>query len=190
MILLIDNYDSFTFNLFQYMAEEGFKVKVYRNDKVTLKKIESIGPKAIVLSPGPGNPNDAGISLELVKNFHQHFPMLGICLGHQTIAQSFGAKIIRAQKIMHGKISPIYHKGKGLFKGTPNPFEVVRYHSLIVQKEGLPSCLEVTSETKEGVIMGIRHIRYPLEGLQFHPESIKTDFGKKLLINFLKKAYK
>ena len=190
MILLIDNYDSFTFNLFQYMAGEGFKVKVYRNDKITLQEIKSISPKAIVLSPGPGNPNDAGICLELVKKLHKNFPMLGICLGHQTIAQSFGAKIIRAQKIMHGKISPIYHKGKGLFKGTPNPFEVVRYHSLVVQKESLPNCLKVTSETKEGVIMGIRHNRYPLEGLQFHPESIRTDFGKALLINFLKKVYK
>ena len=190
MIVIINNYDSFTYNLFQYVGKFYADISVINNDDSKLKDLNISNIKAFIFSPGPGRPSNTGFMPALIDNYKKTIPMLGICLGHQTIAQSFGAKIIRAQKIMHGKISPIYHKGKGLFKGTPNPFEVVRYHSLIVQKEGLPSCLEVTSETKEGVIMGIRHIRYPLEGLQFHPESIKTDFGKKLLINFLKKAYK
>ena len=172
------------------MAEEGLKIKVFRNDKITLKEIEKLSPKAIVLSPGPGNPNDAGICLNVVKAFYKRFPLLGICLGHQTLAQSFGGKIVRAPKIMHGKLSSIQHTGKGLFKGAPCPLPVVRYHSLVVEKETLPKCLEITSETEEGVVMGIRHKRYPIEGFQFHPESIMTDFGKKLLINFFKKVYK
>jgi len=185
VILLIDNYDSFTFNLYQYMAQEGFKVKVFRNDKITLNSIKTMSPDAIVLSPGPGQPKEAGIGLKLVEEFHKTIPLLGICLGHQTIAEAFGGKIIRSPKIMHGKLSPIFHKGEGLYKRLPRSFDVVRYHSLIVDKSSFPKCLKATSHTQDGLIMGLKHKKYPVEGIQFHPESHKTDFGKKLLLNFL-----
>ena len=185
MILLIDNYDSFTFNLYQYMIQEGFKVNVFRNDKISLEKIKNLRPDAIVLSPGPGRPKEAGIGLKLVEKFYKTIPILGICLGHQTIAEYFGGKIIRSSKIMHGKISPIFHKEEGLYKGLPRSFNVVRYHSLIVDKEVFPESLKVTCSTENGIIMGIKHRVYPVEGIQFHPESHKTDFGKELILNFL-----
>ena len=185
MILLIDNYDSFTFNLYQYLVQEGFRVKVFRNNKISIDKINYLRPSAIVLSPGPGQPKEAGIGLKIVENFYKKVPILGICLGHQTIAEFFGGKIIRSPKVMHGKISPIFHKGEGLYKGLPRSFNVVRYHSLIVDVIGLPSSLKTTCFTKDGIIMGLKHKHYPIEGMQFHPESHKTDFGKQLILNFL-----
>tara|TARA_B100000683_G_C12456432_1_gene542275 strand:+ start:438 stop:1034 length:597 start_codon:yes stop_codon:yes gene_type:complete len=188
MILLIDNYDSFTFNLYQYLVQEGLRVKVFRNDKISIDKINKLKPSAIVLSPGPGQPKEAGIGLKLVESFYKEVPILGICLGHQIIAEFFGGKIIRSPKIMHGKISPIFHKGEGLYKGLPRSFNVVRYHSLIVDEKAFPHSLKATCFTEDGVIMGLKHERYPIEGIQFHPESHKTDFGKQLILNFLNRT--
>lgn len=188
MILLIDNYDSFTFNLYQYITQEGFNVKVFRNDKITIDKINKIRPETIVLSPGPGRPDEAGIGLEIVKKFFKKVPILGICLGHQTIAEFFGGKVIRSPKIMHGKISPIFHNEEGIYKGLPRTFHVVRYHSLIVDNKFFPKSLKATCFSEDGIIMGFKHRKYPVEGIQFHPESHKTDFGKELILNFLKNS--
>ena len=185
MILVIDNYDSFTYNLVQYFGELGAELVVRRNDQTTLREIEELRPDKICISPGPGTPDDAGISNELIRQFGPHTPVLGVCLGHQCIGHVFGAEVVRADRLMHGKTSPILHEGDGVFRGLPIPFEATRYHSLIVRRETLPDELEVTAETSEREIMGLRHRRYPVHGVQFHPESIMTGEGKKLLANFL-----
>ena len=185
MILVIDNYDSFTYNLVQYFGELGAELVVRRNDQTTLREVEELRPDKICISPGPGTPDDAGISNELIRQFGPHTPVLGVCLGHQCIGQVFGAEIVRADRLMHGKTSPILHEGDGVFRGLPIPFEATRYHSLIVRRETLPDELEVIAETSEREIMGLRHRRYPIHGVQFHPESIMTGEGKKLLANFL-----
>jgi len=185
MLLLIDNYDSFTYNLFQYLCELGQDVKVVRNDKTTIKKIETMAPERIVISPGPGTPLDAGISIDVIRHFAAKLPILGVCLGHQCIGYAYGATVAGAGEIMHGKSSMIKHDGKGVFAGLSNPFKAIRYHSLAVMRDGLPDCLEVTAETDGGIIMGLRHRNYLTEGVQFHPESIMTDVGKDLLRNFL-----
>ena len=185
MILVIDNYDSFTYNLVQYFGELGAELVVRRNDQTTLREVEELRPDKICISPGPGTPDDAGISNELIRQFGPHIPVLGVCLGHQCIGQVFGAEVVRADRLMHGKTSPILHEGDGVFRGLPIPFEATRYHSLIVRRETLPDELEVTAETSEREIMGLRHRRYPIHGVQFHPESIMTGEGKKLLANFL-----
>ncbi|TAN43548.1 MAG: aminodeoxychorismate/anthranilate synthase component II [Nitrospirae bacterium] len=186
MLLMIDNYDSFTYNLVQYLGELGEDVRVYRNDRVTIPEIEKIAPDRIVVSPGPCTPNEAGISIEAIKYFKDKLPILGVCLGHQSIGAAFGGDIIRAPKIMHGKTSLIHHDNKTIFKGLPNPFEATRYHSLIIKKETIPDCLEISAQTEDGVIMGVRHKELKVEGVQFHPESILTSAGKDLLANFLK----
>lgn len=186
MILLIDNYDSFTYNLVQYLGELGASVVVKRNDEIDITGIQKLHPDKIVISPGPCTPQEAGISVPLIQNFSESVPILGVCLGHQSIGAAFGGKIIRAPEIMHGKTSEIIHDGKTIYKSLPNPFVATRYHSLIIEKESLPSELEISAHTKEGVIMGVRHKKYPVEGVQFHPESILTKSGKKLLENFLK----
>jgi len=185
MLLLIDNYDSFTYNLFQYLCELGQDVKVVRNDKITIDAITKLAPKCIVISPGPGTPLDAGISIDAIRHFGPRIPILGVCLGHQCIGYAYGATVAGAGEIMHGKSSLIKHDGKGVFAGLPNPFKAIRYHSLAVMRDALPDCLEVTAETDGGIIMGLRHRKYPTEGVQFHPESIMTDVGKDLLRNFL-----
>jgi len=186
MILLIDNYDSFTYNLYQYLCELGAEVEVVRNDRATLEDIEAMGPAKIVISPGPCTPKEAGISVPVVKHFAGKVPILGVCLGHQAIGEAFGGRVEYAGEIVHGKTSMVSHDGKGVFKGLPNPFEAIRYHSLAIQKQGFPSEeLEITAESDSGVIMGVRHRRYPLEGVQFHPESILTAVGKDVLRNFL-----
>jgi anthranilate synthase/aminodeoxychorismate synthase-like glutamine amidotransferase len=185
MILVIDNYDSFTYNLVQYFGELGAELAVRRNDQTTLREVEELRPDKICISPGPGTPDDAGISNELIRQFGPHTPVLGVCLGHQCIGQVFGAEVVRADRLMHGKTSPILHEGDGVFRGLPIPFEATRYHSLIVRRETLPDELEVIAETSEREIMGLRHRRYPIHGVQFHPESIMTGEGKKLLANFL-----
>jgi len=185
MILVIDNYDSFTYNLVQYLGELGAEIEVRRNDQVTLKEIERMAPERIVLSPGPKTPNEAGICLELIKEFSGRTPILGVCLGHQAIGQAFGGKVVRAPVIMHGKTSLVRHDGKSLFAGLPNPFPATRYHSLIVERESLPEALEVSATSPEGLIMGLRHKEMRVEGVQFHPESVLTEPGKKLLANFL-----
>ena len=184
MILLIDNYDSFTFNVYQYLCQLGQKVKVVRNDKITIKGIEKARPEAIVISPGPGNPNEAGITLEAINSFAGEIPILGICLGHQSIGQAFGGKIVRARTMMHGKVSLINHSGRGLYRGLTNPLSVTRYHSLIIDRPTLPKCFRITAETEDGIIMGIKHKRYPIEGIQFHPESYRTERGIEILENF------
>ncbi len=186
MILMIDNYDSFTYNLVQYLGELGQDPKVVRNDKITLSRIRSMRPEKIVISPGPGYPKDAGISMDVIREFGGKIPILGVCLGHQCIGEVFGGRIVRARRLMHGKTSKIYHNGKDIFKGIPNPFDATRYHSLIVERKTLPSCLEVTAETSTKEIMGLKHKKYPIWGVQFHPESILTESGIKLLANFLK----
>jgi len=191
MLLMIDNYDSFTYNLVQYLGELGANVQVYRNDTVTISDIEQLEPERIVISPGPCTPNEAGISVPAISRFAGHKPLLGVCLGHQSIGQAFGGRVIHAREIMHGKTSFIHHKGVGVFAGLPNPFEATRYHSLVVEKTSLPDCLEVTAwtETPAGEldeIMGLRHRHWPIEGVQFHPESILTQQGHALLTNFLK----
>jgi anthranilate synthase/aminodeoxychorismate synthase-like glutamine amidotransferase len=188
MILLIDNYDSFTFNIEQYLGELGQKVKVIRNDKITTVQIAKMKPTAIVLSPGPGNPDEAGVTLETIKVFAGKIPILGVCLGHQAIGQVFGGKVKRAPKMMHGKTSIIKHDGKGVFKGLPNPIEVTRYHSLHVELESLPSSLKITATTDDGIVMGLRHKKFMVEGVQFHPESYRTEHGHRMLENFLKQA--
>lgn len=186
MILMIDNYDSFTYNLVQYFGEFGHELLVKRNDRITIAEIEQLAPDLIVISPGPCSPNEAGESLHILDYFAGNIPILGVCLGHQAIAQVFGGKVVRAERLMHGKTSPVFHAEIGLHKGMPNPFRATRYHSLIVEKETLPACLEVTAWTAEGEIMGIRHKEYALEGVQYHPESIMTEEGKKLLRHFIK----
>jgi anthranilate synthase/aminodeoxychorismate synthase-like glutamine amidotransferase len=186
MILMIDNYDSFTYNLVQYLGELGQDTKVARNDKIILSRIRSLKPEKIVISPGPGYPKDAGISMDVIREFGGRIPILGVCLGHQCIGEAFGGRIVRARRLMHGKTSNIYHNGKDIFKGIPDPFEATRYHSLIVERKTLPSCLEITAETKTKEIMGLKHKKYPIWGVQFHPESILTESGIKLLANFLK----
>lgn len=184
MILVIDNYDSFTYNLVQYLGELGAETAVRRNDQVTLGDVRRLDPSHIVISPGPGDPSDGGISNDVIREFHRRTPILGVCLGHQCIGYTFGGQVTRAQRLMHGKTSAVYHDGRGLFEGVPNPFEAGRYHSLIVQ-EPLPEGFTVTAFTKEGEVMGLRHKQYPLEGVQFHPESVLTPFGKHILSNFL-----
>ncbi|MDD5072543.1 MAG: aminodeoxychorismate/anthranilate synthase component II [Candidatus Omnitrophica bacterium] len=185
MILIIDNYDSFTYNLVQYLGEMGQDLKVVRNDKMTLKGIKALRPKKIVISPGPGFPKDAGISNEVIREFAGKVPILGVCLGHQCIGEVFGGKIVKGERPMHGKTSKIYHNGKDIFKGLKNPFDATRYHSLLVERKSFPKSLEITAETKEKEIMGLRHKRFPVWGVQFHPESILTADGKRLLKNFL-----
>ena len=185
MLLVIDNYDSFTYNLVQYFGELGADPQVRRNDAITPEEVEKLKPKKIVISPGPGRPQDAGISMELIRRLGSRIPLLGVCLGHQCIGEVYGGKVVRAGCLMHGKTSPIQHDGKGVFAKLPNPFEATRYHSLIVEKESVPSCLQVSAETAEGEIMGLRHKEYPVHGVQFHPESILSKEGKDLLANFL-----
>ena len=185
MILVIDNYDSFTYNLVQYLGELGESPEVHRNDRITPEEIEGMAPEAIILSPGPGKPGEAGVCPELVRRFAGRFPILGVCLGHQVIAHVFGGKVVRAGRLMHGKTSPILHDGKTLFRGMPSPFAAMRYHSLIVDRKSLPADLLVSAETPEGEVMALRHRDYPLEGVQFHPESVLTRDGKRLLTNFL-----
>ena len=185
MILIIDNYDSFTYNLVQYLGELGAELVVYRNDQISLEEIADIAPEKIVISPGPCTPNEAGISVALVQHFAEKIPILGVCLGHQSIGQAFGGKIVGAPTIMHGKVSEIHHRGQSIFEGLPDPFIATRYHSLIVERDSLPDCLEITAETDDGVIMGLRHRDMAVDGVQFHPESILTDEGKNLLQNFL-----
>ena len=185
MILVLDNYDSFTYNLVQYLGELGARMRVARNDALTVDEVEALGPEGIVISPGPGNPDGAGISLDLVRRFHARVPILGVCLGHQTIGQAFGGTVARARRQMHGKTSPITHDGCGVFRGLPPGFEATRYHSLVVLEAGLPADLEISARADDGEIMGLRHRRYPVEGVQFHPESILTGQGKALLANFL-----
>ena len=185
MVVVIINYDSFVYNLVQYLQELGQKVRVFRNDRVTLKQIEALSPTHLVISPGPCTPNEAGISLAAVKHFAGRIPLLGVCLGHQAIGQAFGGRVIRTKRPVHGKTSLVYHNGAGIYRGLPNPFEAARYHSLVVEKETLPDCLVITAQTGQGEIMGLRHRRYAVEGVQFHPESVLTNAGKKLLHNFL-----
>ena len=190
MLLMIDNYDSFTYNLVQYLSELGADVRVYRNDQITLAEIKKLAPAHVVISPGPCTPNEAGVSVEVIKEFAGKIPLLGVCLGHQSIGQAFGGKIVHARELMHGKTSMIHHTGKGVFKGLPNPFEATRYHSLVIEKESLPECLEVTAWTQDAQgnrdeIMGVRHKTLNVEGVQFHPESILTQHGHDLLKNFL-----
>ena len=185
MILLIDNYDSFTYNLVQMIEPMGQEVKVYRNDEIDIPAINKHKPAHLMISPGPCTPAKAGISIKAIQEFGKKIPTLGVCLGHQAIGEAYGGKVIRADRIMHGKTSMISHDGKGVFRGLPNPFEAVRYHSLIVEKESLPDCFEITAWTKEGEIMGLRHKEHPVYGVQFHPESILTDAGASLLRNFL-----
>ena len=190
MLLMIDNYDSFTFNLVQYFGELGEDVRVIRNDAMTLPALRRLEPSAIVISPGPGTPDEAGVSLEIIEQLGGVLPILGVCLGHQAIGQAFGGKVVRARAIMHGKTSPIHHDGRGVFSGLPNPFEATRYHSLIVEQASLPDCLEVSAWTQHAdgtrdEIMGLRHRALPIEGVQFHPESILTQHGHAMLRNFL-----
>ena len=186
MLLMIDNYDSFTYNLVQYFSELGQEVVVERNDKISLKEIKNLNPEFLVLSPGPCTPNEAGISLEIVSNFKGKIPILGVCLGHQSIGQAFGGKIPHAKTIMHGKTSDIHHTNKGVFKGLSNPFTATRYHSLVIERESLPECFEITAWTDDEEIMGIRHKELYIEGVQFHPESILSEYGHDLLRNFIK----
>ena len=189
MILIIDNYDSFTYNLVHYVEEHNYKVQVFRNDKITLQKIRKLKPKKIIISPGPCTPDEAGISIDLIKYFYKKFPILGVCLGHQSIGQAFDAKITKASKIMHGKVSTVTNKGSEIFKGLPKKFDATRYHSLVIKNNTLPEYFKIISDTiddNKKVIMGIQHIKYPIYGVQFHPESIATTpYGKKIIKNFL-----
>ncbi|MGY3717112.1 aminodeoxychorismate/anthranilate synthase component II [Sutcliffiella cohnii] len=187
MILMIDNYDSFTYNLVQYLGELGQELVVKRNDEITIKEIEELQPQFLMISPGPCSPNEAGISMEAIKYFSGKIPIFGVCLGHQSIAQVFGGDVIQAERLMHGKTSEIHHNGQSIFQSLPNPFEATRYHSLIVKKETLPDCFEITAWTDEGEIMAIKHKTFPVEGVQFHPESIMTNAGKEMLLNFINK---
>lgn len=187
MLLVIDNYDSFTYNLVQYLGELGAEVQVFRNDRISLSEIRQLNSEGIVISPGPGRPDDAGVSLEVIRELAAEIPILGVCLGHQSIGQVFGGNVIGAPELMHGKTSPIYHNNVGVFEGVSDPFEATRYHSLIVERSSFPDCLEMTAWTEDGIIMGLRHRDYPhLQGVQFHPESILTHAGKSLLNNFIK----
>ncbi len=185
MLVMIDNYDSFTYNLVQYLGELGEEVKTFRNDEISIEQIEGLKPDRIMISPGPCTPNEAGISLAVIDHFKGTLPLMGVCLGHQSIGQAFGGKVVRAQNIMHGKTSLVEHTNTGVFAGLENPFTVTRYHSLVVQRDSLPDCLEVTAWTADGEIMGLRHKELPIEGVQFHPESILTEYGHDLLQNFL-----
>jgi anthranilate synthase/aminodeoxychorismate synthase-like glutamine amidotransferase len=185
MILMIDNYDSFTYNLVQYLGQLGEEVAVRRNDAIALDKIAEMNPEAIFLSPGPCSPEQAGITIDVIRRFHRCVPLMGVCLGHQAIGQAFGGRVVRAGRIMHGKTSPILNDGRTIFQGLPSPFPAGSYHSLIVERETLPDCLEVSAETEEGEIMGLRHREWPVEGIQFHPESILTPSGKRIIRNFL-----
>ena len=185
MILVIDNYDSFTYNLVQYFGMLGAEVAVYRNDAISLDAIGALSPAAIVISPGPCSPEKAGISVDVIRRFHGRVPILGVCLGHQAIGHAFGARVVRAHRVMHGKTSPIRNDGRTIFRGLPSPFEAGRYLSLLVERESLPECLTVSADTEEGEIMGLRHRDYPVEGIQFHPESILTPKGKRIIRNFL-----
>jgi anthranilate synthase component II len=191
MLLMIDNYDSFTYNVVQYLAELGADVQVYRNDEITIEKIEELNPERLVISPGPCTPNEAGISMAAIEHFAGKLPILGVCLGHQAIGQVFGGNVIRAGRVMHGKVSPVFHRDQGVFRGLSNPLQATRYHSLVIEKESLPDCLEVTAWTRHDdgsveEIMGVRHKTLPIEGVQFHPESIMTEQGHELLRNFLR----
>jgi anthranilate synthase/aminodeoxychorismate synthase-like glutamine amidotransferase len=188
MLLVIDNYDSFTYNLVQYLSELGEEVKVIRNDELSVEQIARMSPSRIVISPGPCTPNEAGVSLDVITRLAGRMPILGVCLGHQSIGQAFGGKVVRAKQVVHGKTSRIFHDEKGLFAGVPNPFEATRYHSLIVQREGLPDCLEITAKTWDEEIMGLRHKTLAVEGVQFHPESFLTTMGKDILRNFVGKG--
>lgn len=185
MILMIDNYDSFTYNLVQYIGQLGGEVVVHRNDEISIDEIEELNPNAIFLSPGPCTPKEAGISVEVVRQFHKTIPIMGVCLGHQAVGYAFGAEVVRAERIMHGKTSRIINDGRTIYRGLPNPFIAGRYHSLILRRDSLPTCLEVSAETEEGEIMGIRHREYSVEGIQFHPESVLTPNGKRILKIFL-----
>jgi len=185
MILLIDNYDSFTYNLAQMLEQMDQEIKIFRNDRIDIQGIEALRPSALMVSPGPGTPADSGVSIEAIHNLGPNIPVLGVCLGHQAIAAVYGAKVIRAARIMHGKTSMIFHDGRSIYRNLANPFEAVRYHSLIVETESLPDCLEVSAWTEDGEIMGLRHRKYPVQGVQFHPESILTKSGTNLLRNFL-----
>ncbi len=185
MILMIDNYDSFTYNLVQYLGQLGQDVVVYRNDEITIDEIRKLAPDAIFLSPGPCTPKEAGITLDVIREFHKTIPIMGVCLGHQAIGYAFGGNVVRAGRLMHGKTSQIINDGNTIFKGLPNPFTAGRYHSLLVERASLPSCLVISAETEEGEIMGIRHQEYLVEGIQFHPESILTPHGKRIIKNFL-----
>jgi anthranilate synthase/aminodeoxychorismate synthase-like glutamine amidotransferase len=186
MIVMIDNYDSFTYNLVQYLGEMGEELRVFRNDEVTVEQVAEMKPDHLIVSPGPCTPNEAGISVPLIKEMAGKVPILGVCLGHQSIGQAFGGEVVRAERLMHGKTSPVFHRNVGVFHGLPSPFEATRYHSLIVRRESLPECLEVTAETEAGEIMGMRHRELPVQGVQFHPESILTEGGKELLRNFIR----
>lgn len=188
MILLIDNYDSFTYNIKQFIEELGYSCVVYRNDAITLGEIQALMPQSIVLSPGPGDPDSAGITLDVIRELGGKFPILGVCLGHQAIGQAFGGKVIRAPKPKHGKISKVSHTSKGIFKDLPNPFKATRYHSLVIERESLPECLEINAETEDGMIMAIQHRTLNIHGVQFHPESIATEYGREMILGFLKMA--
>ena len=185
MILLIDNYDSFTYNIYQFMCELGAQVEVLRNDEATIEEIDLMAPERIVVSPGPKTPSEAGVSVEAIRHFGPRLPVLGVCLGHQCVGQAFGGSVVPAGEIMHGKTSLVHHDGRGVFTGLPSPFEAIRYHSLAIDRDCLPGDLEVSAWTDRGVIMGVRHAGHPVEGVQFHPESIKTEHGKALLKNFI-----
>ncbi len=185
MLLMIDNYDSFTYNLVQYFGELGQEVRVFRNDEIDLAGVEALRPDHIVISPGPCTPNEAGISVPLIRAFAGRVPILGVCLGHQAIGQAFGGRIVHAKELMHGKTSLIHHKGVGVFRGLPDPLTATRYHSLVIERETLPDCLEITAWSDDGEIMGVRHKTLPVEGVQFHPESILTEYGHEMLANFL-----
>ncbi len=186
MLLILDNYDSFTYNLVQYFGELGVEMKIFRNDALTVDDVKKLAPEKICISPGPCTPNEAGISLELIRELGPTTPILGVCLGHQSIGQVYGGDVVRADRLMHGKTSPIHHNSSSVFAGLPSPFEATRYHSLIVKRETLPDCLEITAWTEENEIMGLRHKEHPVHGVQFHPESILTEHGKKMLETFLK----
>ncbi|MBD3390992.1 MAG: anthranilate/aminodeoxychorismate synthase component II [Chitinivibrionales bacterium] len=187
MLLIIDNYDSFTFNLVQYLGEIYTDIQVYRNDKTTIEEIRDLMPRAIVISPGPCTPKEAGISVDVVRRLGPAIPVLGVCLGHQSVGAAFGGNVVRAPYLMHGKVSEIHHDGQTIFDGLQNPFIATRYHSLVVERASCPDCLTISAETNDGIIMGLRHKEYPVEGIQFHPESILTDVGKDLLRNFVRR---
>ena len=185
---MIDNFDSFTYNLVQYLGEMGQEMVVKRNDEITLDEIAGLAPDQIIISPGPCSPNEAGISVETIRRFAGEIPILGVCLGHQALGQAFGGRIVRAERLMHGKTSPVHHDGKTVFQNLPSPFEATRYHSLLIERSTLPDCLEISAQTEEGEIMGVRHRTLPVEGVQFHPESILTEHGKELLRNFVERT--